>query len=118
MPLRLIELTLLVLVIIGLGVVHFARLTPHQRALIQLEARLEQLYLLEKVHFDEHGRYFDPNDEKIRRAWWRVEGYAWELWPVTEGFLLVVRADLDGDGEIGAWAMDAAHPQVSTLNQD
>ena len=118
MPLRLIELTLLVLVIIGLGMVHFARLTPHQRALIQLEARLEQLYLLEKVHFDEHGRYFDPNDQKIRPAWWRVEGYAWELWPVTEGFLLVVRADLDGDGEIGAWAMDAAHPQVSTLNQD
>ena len=64
MPLRLIELTLLVLVIIGLGMVHFARLTPHQRALIQLEARLEQLYLLEKVHFDEHGRYFDPNDKR------------------------------------------------------
>ena len=118
MPLRLIELTFLVLVLIGLGVVHFSRLTPHERDLIQLEARLEQLYLLEKVHFDKHGRYFDPNDEKIRRAWWRVEGYTWEFWPVGEGFLLVVRADLDGDGEIGAWAMDAAHPQVSTLNQD
>lgn len=118
MPLRLIELTLLVLVIIGLGVVHFARLTPHQRALIQLEARLEQLYLLEKTHFDKHGRYFDPNDGNIRSAWWRIEGYTWEFWPVGEGFWLVVRADLDGDGEIGAWAMDAAHPQVSTLNQD
>ena len=118
MPLRLIELTLLVLVIIGLGVVHFARLTPHQRALIQLEARLEQLYLLEKAHFDKHGRYFDPNDKNIRPAWWRIEGYTWEFWPVGEGFLLVVRADLDGDGDIGAWAMDTAHPQVSTLNQD
>ena len=118
MPLRLIELTLLVLLLIGLGVVHFSRLTPHERALIQLEARLEQLYLLEKAHFAKRGRYFDPNDKKIRRAWWRIEGHTWEFWPVGEGFWLVVRADLDGDGQIGAWAMDAAQPQVSTLNQD
>ncbi len=118
MPLRLIELTLLALLLIGVGVVHFSRLTPHERDLIQLEARLEQLYLLEKAYFAKHGRYFDPNDEKIRRAWWRVEDYAWEFWPVGEGFWLVVRADLDGDGEVGAWAMDAAHPQVSALNQD
>ena len=118
MPLRLIELTLLGLLIIGVGVVHFSHLTPHERDLIQLEARLEQLYLLEKAHFDKLGRYFDPNDEKIRRAWWRIEGYAWELWPVGEGFWLVVRADLDGDGQIGAWTIDAAHPQVRILNQD
>ena len=118
MPLRLIELTLLALLLIGLGFVHFSRLTPQERDLIQLEARLEQLYLLEKAHFDKHGRYFDPNDEKIRRAWWRIEGYAWEFWPVGAGFWLVVRADLDGDGQIGAWTIDAAHPQVKILNQD
>lgn len=118
MSLRLIELTLLVLVLIGLGIVHFSRLTPHERHLIQLEARLEQLYLVERAYFAEHGRYFDPNDRKVRRAWWRVEGYAWELWPVAEGFWLVVRADLDGDGQVGAWTIDAAHPQVKVLNQD
>ena len=118
MPLRLIELTLWVLLIIGLGVVHFSRLTPHERALIQLEARLEQLYLLEKTYFAKHGRYFDPNEEKVRRAWWRVEGYAWEFWPMSTGFWLVVRADLDGDGQIGAWTIDTAHTRVKILNQD
>ena len=118
MPLRLIELTFLVLVIIGLGLVHFSRLTPDERRLIQLEARLEQLYLVEKAYFAEHGRYFDPNDEQVRRAWWRVGGYDWELWPVTEGFWLVVRADLDGDGQIGAWTIDSAHSQVKILNRD
>ena len=60
MPLRLIELTFLVLVLIGLGVVHFSSLTPHERDLIQLEACLEQLYLFEKAYFAKHGRYFDP----------------------------------------------------------
>ncbi len=118
MPLRLVELTLLALLLIGLGIVHFSRLTPHERALIQLEARLEQLYLLEKAHFAKHGRYFDPNDERIRRAWWQIEGYTWEFWPMNTGFWLVVRADLDGDGQLGAWTIDAAHPQVKILNQD
>ena len=118
MPLRLIELTFLVLVLIGLGFVHFSRVTPDERRLIQLEARLEQLYLVEKAYFAEHGRYFDPNDEKVRRAWWWVGGYDWELWPVAEGFWLVVRADLDGDGQIGAWTIDSAHSQVKILNRD
>ena len=82
MPLRVIELTFLVLVLIGLGVVHFSRLTPHERALIQMEACLEQLYLFEKAYFAKHGHYFDPNDKGIRRAWWQIEGYTWEFWPI------------------------------------
>ncbi len=118
MPLRLIEVGLLLLVLIGLGVVHFSHLTPDERRLIQLEARLEQLYLVQKAHFAKHGRYFDPNDERVRRAWWRVEGHDWELRLIGEGFWLVVRADLDGDGQIGAWIIDAAHPQVKVLNKD
>ncbi len=118
MSLRLLELALLLAVLIGLGIVHFSRLTPAERRLIQLEARLEQLYLVERAYFAEHGRYLDPNDEKVRRAWWRVEGYAWELWLVTDGFWLVVRADLDEDGQVGAWTIDAAHAQVIVLNQD
>lgn len=118
MPLRLIELALLVLMLIGLGAVRFSRLTAEERHLIQLEARLEQLYLVEKAYFAKHSRYFDPNDAKVRRAWWRVEGYTWELWPVTEGFWLVVRADLDGDGQIGAWAIDAAQSPVEKLSPD
>ena len=118
MSLRLIELALLVLLLIGLGFVHFSRLTSHERGLIQLEARLEQLYLLEKEYFAKYGRYFDPNDKSVRHAWWQVEGYTWEFWPISEGFWLVARADLDGDGQIGAWTIDAAHSQMKTLNQD
>lgn len=118
MPLKLIEVTFLLLVLIGLGFVHFSRLTPNERSLIQLEARLEQLYMVERAYFAEHGRYFDPNDDKVRHAWWRVAGYAWELWPVSGGFWLVVRADLDGDGTVGAWTIDSAHSQVKVLNQD
>lgn len=118
MSLRLIEAVLLLLVLIGVGVVHFSHLTPHERHLIQLEARLEQLYLTEEAHFAQYGRYFDPNDEQIRRAWWRVEGYAWDLRRINEEFWLVVQADLDGDGQRGAWTINAAHPQVKTLIQD
>lgn len=118
MSLRLIEAVLLLLVLIGVGVVHFSRLTPHERRLIQLETRLEQLYLTEEAHFAQYGRYFDPNDEQIRRAWWRVEGYAWDLRRINEEFWLVVQADLDGDGQRGAWTINAAHPQVKTLIQD
>lgn len=118
MWLRLLELALWLGVFIGLGGVHFSRLTPAERSLIQLEARLEQLYLVERAYFAKHGRYFDPNDERVRRAWWRVEGYTWELRPLSEGFWLVVRADLDGDGQVGAWTIDAAQLQVKVLNQD
>ena len=118
MPLRLIESMLLALLLIGLGFVHFSRVTPHERDLIQLEARLKQLYLLEKKYFAKYGHYFDPNDKSMRHAWWQVEGYTWEFWPISEGFWLVARADLDGDGQIGAWTIDAAHPQVKVLNQD
>ena len=34
------------------------------------------------------------------------------------GFWLVVRADLDGDGQLGAWTIDTAYSQVKVLNQD
>ena len=51
MPLRLIELALLVLLIIGLGVVHFSHLTPHERALDPIGGAVGAALLARKSPF-------------------------------------------------------------------
>ena len=113
-----IELMLLMMVLLILGTAYFSRLTPEERRLIELEAGLEQLYLLETAHFAEHKRYFDPTDPAEGLDWRWMDDYEWEVRVTTEGFWLVVRADLDGDGQVGAWAIDDESPQVWSLTDD
>ncbi len=113
-----VELVMLVLVILILGTAYFSRMTPEERRLIELEAGLEQLYLLEGAHHAEHGRYFDPTDSADGLAWHWMEHYEWEARIGAEEFWIVVRADLDGDGQVGAWAIDDESPQVRSLTDD
>ena len=47
-----------------------------------------------------------------------MDDYEWEARVTAEGFWLVVRADLDGDGQAGAWAIDDESLQVWSLADD
>ena len=115
---RQLELALLAMALLILGTAYFSRLTPEERRLIQLEAGLEQLYLLEEAHYAQHGRYFDPTDPGDGLEWRWMDGYEWEARVGAEGFWMVVRADLDGDGQVGARAINDESPQVRSLTDD
>ena len=113
-----VELALLVLALLILGTAYFSRMTPEERRLIELKVGLEQLYLPEEGHHAEHGRYFDPTDSADGLAWHWMEHYEWEARIGAEEFWIVVRADLDGDGKVGAWAIDDESSQVRSLTDD
>ncbi|MFT5090993.1 MAG: hypothetical protein ACI906_005336 [Candidatus Latescibacterota bacterium] len=101
-----------------LGALHFSQVTPEQARQIELEAGLEQLYLLERAHYEQHGRYFDPTDPQEGLDWPWMQGYEWEVRLGAETFWLVVRADLDADGRVGAWVIDQESSQIRSLMDD
>jgi hypothetical protein len=109
---------IIVLALAVLGTLHFSQVTPEQARQIELEAGLEQLYLLEQAHYEKHGRYFDPTDPQEGLAWPWMQGYEWEVRLGAETFWLVVRADLDGDGRVGAWVIDQEGAQIRNLMDD
>ena len=112
------EVGLLVLVLVLFGVGHFARLSPQQQREIELEAGLEQLYLLQQAHFAEHDRYFDTADPAEGLDWQWMENYDWEFRGGADNFWLVVKADLNSDGQFGIWGVDSYSPQVRRLVDD
>ncbi|MBD07021.1 MAG: hypothetical protein CME24_22070 [Gemmatimonadetes bacterium] len=113
-----VEIVLLVLALLALGIVHFSKITPAGRAEIQLEAGLEQLYYLQATHFRRHGSYFALEDETYRDYLQWLDLYRWEARVESEGFRVVVHADLDADGESGSWGIDSSAPTVRRIVQD
>ena len=113
-----LELMLLTMALLILGAAYFSRLTPEERRLIELEAGLEQLYLLEEAHYARYGRYFDPTDPSDALAWQWMDRYEWEVRIGAKEFWIVVRADLDRDGQTGAWVIDDESTQVRRLTDD
>lgn len=115
---RYLEFGLLVALLVGLGVLKFSRLTPGEQRTIDLEAGLEYVYYLEQAHFQEYGSYFDPSDQEsgLWRKW--MDAYSWDVELKPTGFSIVVEADLDGDGDKGAWTIDEKSPQVSAVVED
>ena len=47
-----------------------------------------------------------------------MEAYEWEFRAGEGSFWLVVKADLDGDGQIGIWGVDDRGPEVRQLMDD
>ena len=106
---RYLETISLLLLLVVLGVLHFSKVTQKERNEIELQAGLEQLYALEKLHFERFGRYFDPTDSVAGLEWKWLESYEWEVKGQKSGFWIAARADLDGDGQQGVWFLDEAN---------
>ena len=115
---RHIGTALLVLALLGMGAYKYSRISPEQRRLLELEAGLEQLYLIEKTHFERHGRYFDPRTLEEGSPWRWLECCRWEIGVEGNTFWAIASADFDGDGDEGAWRIDAQNPQVQVLRDD
>ena len=112
------EIALIVLVLVGLGIVKFSSLTPAQQREVEIRAGLEQLSHLEADHFQKHRRYFDPAAPEYRAYLRWMDEYACDVRGEATGFTVVLRADLDGDGQLGVWRVDETSPEVRRLVDD
>jgi hypothetical protein len=116
--LRALEIAAMALILLALGVVRFSRLSPGQAREADLRAGMEQLYHLEADHFGRHRQYFDPQSKEYAPYLpWMAEHDCEVRWTASS-FAVVVRADLDGDGQAGAWRIDEAGPEVVRLAED
>ena len=114
-----LELGVLLAVLVGLGIARSSHITPAQRLEIQLEAGLLQLHALEADHFAQHGVYFDPGAPAWHAHLPWMARYPFEArHDVLHGWSVVVHADLDGDGDPGAWRVDQSEPQVRQVIDD
>ena len=108
-----VEVPLILAILGGIGVARFSAITPAEALEIRLEAGLLQLYEMEADHFARNGVYFRPDDPAYRAYLPWMEEYAIEVrHDPRRGFSVVVHADLDGDGEAGAWRVDESMPEV------
>lgn len=113
------EIVLIVAVLIGLGIASFSRITAAEALEMQLEAGMLQLYELEADHVERTGEYFAPDAPQYRGYFPWLERYESEVrFAADRGFSVVVHADFDDDGEIGAWRVDATSPQVQRVVPD
>ena len=114
-----VEIGVILAVLSGIGIARFSRLTPPERLAIQLEAGLQQLYEMEIDHLARHGRYFPPEDPVYRAYMPWMERYEFDArHDGRRGFSVVLRADLDGDGEPGVWRIDQSSPEVQRIQED
>ncbi|SVE47880.1 uncharacterized protein METZ01_LOCUS500734, partial [marine metagenome] len=116
---RWLELLASGLILVGLGIAHFSRITPKERQEIHLEADLAVLHYMQQDHLAKHGRYFDLADPKYGdylpglrnlRTKSRLDG--------KKGFSVTVYADFDGDGKLGTWRIDATAPEAVRISED
>ena len=116
--LRHLEVAAIVLVLIGIGVVRFSRLSPEQAREVELRAGMEQLHQLEADYFGRYRRYFNPTASEYRRYLPWMDTAEHEVrWNGTS-YAVTVQADLDGDGEKGVWRVSDTSPEVTRLVDD
>ena len=113
-----LEILVLLLVLIGLGIAEYSRITLEQQREIELITGLEQLSQLEAAYFREHNRYFDPTDAFLGLEWNWIDVYHWDVEVREAAYRIDVRADLDGDGKVGIWRIGHEEPGVRTLVED
>ena len=116
--LRYIELSAIVVVLFIFGIVKFSHVTPEQRQIIVLEARLHQLYEFEHRHREERGWYFSPRSRQFHNYFRWLDEYDADVRSSRKRFSAVVRADLDGNGKLGVWRIDDTGPEVQVLIED
>jgi hypothetical protein len=113
---RHIGMAFLVLALLVTGAYKYSRITPEEQQRIELEAGLEQLYQIEKAHFERHQSYFDPTEKTAQWPW--LSCCKWEVGVEGNIFWALARADLDGDGSEGIWRIDEQSPVVYLLKED
>ena len=116
--LRYIELAAIVVVLLVLGIVKLSRVTPEQRQVIILEARLHQLYEFEQRHREERGAYFRPRSRQFHSYLGWLDEYDVDVRSSRTRFSVVVRADFDRDGKLGVWRIDDEGPKIQALIKD
>jgi hypothetical protein len=116
--LRYLELAAVVTLLLVIGIVKFSRVTDEEKRQIVLEARLEQVYQFQKNHHAKTGSYFHPRSRAFISYFGWIEEYDCELRSRRDEFSAVVRADLDGDGDIGVWRIDHTSPDVQSVTED
>jgi len=116
--LKYIEIAVIVVILLGLGIVRFSRLTPAQQREQDLRAGLEQLYQLEADHLARQKRYFDPRLAEFRPYLRWMDEVQHEVRWDGRTYSVVVYADLDGDGISGAWGVGSEGPEVEQLVED
>ncbi|MSR84159.1 MAG: hypothetical protein EXS58_14755 [Candidatus Latescibacteria bacterium] len=108
----------LLIVLIGLGIAKYSQIPPQTKRRLELETSLEQVCRLEQVYFQQHRRYFDPADSTQGMPAHWLRGFHWESRAGRHSFWVLVRADLDEDGEEGIWRVDEQSQQGLVLVED
>jgi hypothetical protein len=117
-PYRHLGTLLLLLALIGLGIAKYSQVPPQTRRRLELETSLEQVCSLEQLYFQRHGRYFDPADTTLGMPAHWLRGFRWESKAGRHSFWVLVRADLDEDGEEGIWRVDEHSRRGMVLVED
>ncbi|MEE3235554.1 MAG: hypothetical protein VX294_15435 [Candidatus Latescibacterota bacterium] len=112
------EVITLIVFLSYMGLQHFTSLSEPRIKQLQLEAGMEQLYLLEQSYYRESGKYFDPTDPKFGLNWSWMDNHEWEIRLGDALFRIVVSTDLNSDGRVGIWAMDQTSPMLTNLSDD
>ncbi|MCC7262548.1 MAG: hypothetical protein IT369_08525 [Candidatus Latescibacteria bacterium] len=115
---RFLGTLLLLLVLIGLGIAKYSQVSPQTQRRLELETSLEQVCNLEQLYFQQHRRFFDPADSTQGMPTQWLHGYRWESKAGRHSFWVLVRADLDEDGEEGIWRVDEHSRQGVVLVED
>ena len=108
----------LLLVLIALGIAKYSQISPQTQRRLELETSLEQVCNLEQLYFQQHHRFFDPADSTQGMPAHWLQGYRWESKAGRHSFWVLVRADLDEDGEEGIWRVDEQSREGLVLVED
>ena len=115
-----IDVVFILIVLLAMGTVKFSKVSPDQRREIELQARLEQVYEFEMDFYAKHKRFYDPREAQFQSCfeWLRDCDCDVRMADGAKGFVVVARADFDGDGQAGGWRVDESSPTVRQLVED
>ncbi|OGG49837.1 MAG: hypothetical protein A3F84_15780 [Candidatus Handelsmanbacteria bacterium RIFCSPLOWO2_12_FULL_64_10] len=97
----------------GMVVHHFTARSYAEEQQMKARLLLEQIYRLERVHFEQYGVYLpiDPNHnaDVLKLDGPSLYQYRVEA-PDSTSFIATAWADLNGDGKKDVWGVDQNHP--------
>jgi len=106
-----------VILVIGIifaavAVHHFSARTYTQEQQVRARLFLEQIYRLERAHFEQYGAYLPIDNDRtldVLKLTGVLYQYRVEV-PDSASFIATAWADLNGDGKKDVWTVDQNHP--------